>query len=438
LNEIDKALARTALLIGMDIFPGADHHLIICGLRATTARIISDRANIASPAGQTALVSLYAQLAMLGLQIDLEIPAATLAAAQPPLRGSDLLAGLLDYSADLLPGGSAHPSPVPDITFALGDTPAPPDAIRVSGTGWTAAVGTLAPSRRWRGGWPAGAMAGAAAAAAEGLRAAVPRIAEHAGRPVPADPRWRTIAARQVAIDLGRYRTDEPIRLGAVDVISGGAITNAALYALLRIPAITAALRIIEPDLLDLPNLNRYALARRSVIGSPKTRALVAFQTPAIVITGHEQGFDDMTAAHFAPIAPRLLAGVDRIPSRWDAQRAAGTGWVCAGSTSHDFVLVSAHPPGSACAGCVHPRDENIPGDIPTISFVSFWAGLIQALELVASATEHAAAWATSTSIWPFGLDNPRGIHPFRQDPAPRCPVGCCASVTRQPGIATG
>ena len=125
----------------------------------------------------------------------------------------------------------------------------------------------LAPALRWQGIWPAGAMAAAAAAAAEGLRAAVPRIAERAGRPLPADPRWRTIPGRQVALDLGRYRADGPIRLGAVDVISGGAITNAALYALLRMPAVTAAMRIIEPDLLDLPNLNRYALARRSMIG---------------------------------------------------------------------------------------------------------------------------------------------------------------------------
>ena len=265
----------------------------------------------------------------------------------------------------------------------------------------------------------------------------MPRIAERAGRPLPTDPRWRTIPGRQVVLDLGRYRADDPIRLGAVDVISGGAITNAALYALLRMPAVTATMRIIEPDLLDLPNLNRYALARRSMTGWPKTRALVGFQTPDIAITGHEQVFNDTTAADLAPIAPRLLVGVDRIPSRWDAQRVAGPGWVCAGSSSHDFVLVSAHPAGSACAGCVHPRDENIAGDIPTISFVSFWAGLIQALELVATATGQASAWTRSTHVWPLGLDNPRGINPFRQDAFVRCPVGCRASAALQPGTGT-
>jgi hypothetical protein len=91
LGDIYQALARTALLIDLDVFgPGADHHRIIDGLRATTARIITDRANVGSPAGQTALVTLYAQLAMLGLQIDLDIPGAPLLVPQPPLHAGDL------------------------------------------------------------------------------------------------------------------------------------------------------------------------------------------------------------------------------------------------------------------------------------------------------------------------------------------------------------
>jgi hypothetical protein len=423
-----EALARTALLVELDIFgPGADHRGIIDGLHATTARIITDQANIDSPAGQTALVTLHAQLAMMGLQIDLDVPAVGLRTAQPPLRGTDLPAALADYEADLLPGGSARPSATPDVTFALGDTPAPPGAVRLSGTDWTAAAGTLRPGARWRGAGPTGAMAAAAAAATEGLRAAVPRIAERLDRAAPADPRWRAFPGRQVNLDLSRYQVDGPVALGEVDVISGGAITNAALYALLRLPALAAAIRVIEPDLLTLANLNRYALARRSMLGWPKTRALRNFRTSGITITGSEETFDAMTAPRLAPLAPRLLVGVDHIPARWAAQRAAA-GWVCVGASSHDFVMVSAHPPGSACAGCAHPRDEDITGQIPTISFVSFWAGLIQALELAATAARSPAS-ARTTHVWPFGLGNPRGIHQLTQAPAPGCPVGCRASA---------
>jgi len=433
LNEIYGALVRTALLIELDIFPGSDHHAIVDGLRATTARIITDRANIDSPTGQTALVTLYAQLAMIGLQIDLDVPATPLRAGQPPLRSSDLPSSLLDYSADLLPGGSARPATNPDVTFALGDTPAPANAVRVSGTGWTATVSTIRPGARWTGTTPAGAMAAACAAAAEGLRAAIPHIAERLGRPHPVDPRWRTQPRRHIDLDLSRYQTNGPVMIGDVDVISGGAITNAALYALLRMPALTASLRIIEPDQLDLSNLNRYAMALRQMIGWPKIRALQSFQTPSVSITGTGEKFDETTAPRLGPIAPRLLVGVDHIPSRWAAQRAGTASWVCVGASSHDFVLVSAHPAGSACAGCVHTRDEEITGEIPTISFVSFWAGLIQALELIADAAGRPLDWTRSTQVWPFGLDNPRGIHYYPQDAAAGCPVGCSASTALMP-----
>ena len=214
-EDLHEALSRTALLVEMDVFgAGADHRAIIDGLCGTTARIISDQANVDSPAGQTALVTLYALLAMMGLQVDLDVPAAELRSGQPPVRGTTLPAALLAYSADLLPGSLARLYADPDVTFALGDTPAPTSAVRVSGTGWTAAVGRLLPGPRWRGTEPAGAMAAAAAAAAEGLRAAVPRIAERLDRPVPPDPRWRAHPGRQVNLDLSRYQVDGPVALG--------------------------------------------------------------------------------------------------------------------------------------------------------------------------------------------------------------------------------
>jgi hypothetical protein len=272
-------------------------------------------------------------------------------------------------------------------------------------------------------------MAAAAAAAAEGLRAAVPRIAEYLGRAIPADPRWRVQPGRRVQLDLRQYQADGPAALGDVDIISGGAITNAALYTLLRLPSVTAAMRIVEPDLLDLPNLNRYALARRSMIGWPKGRALAGLQTTGIRITPTSQTFSEATAPGLDPLAPWLLVGVDHIPSRWAAQQAAASRWLCVGSSSHDFVLVSAHPADSACAGCVHSRDDYITGDIPTISFVSFWAGLVQALELITRATGRSPTWTRATHIWPFGLDNPRGIHQFTQHAVPGCPLRCGASA---------
>lgn len=121
------ALTRTAQLLRMDVFRSdpADDGLIVAGLRGTTARVVADRANLASHAGQTALVTLCGQLAMLGIHIDLDIVDVPLVRAQPPLSGDRLHSALTAHLSDLMPGGNV-PTGSPDVTFALGATRPPP------------------------------------------------------------------------------------------------------------------------------------------------------------------------------------------------------------------------------------------------------------------------------------------------------------------------
>ena len=219
--------------------------------------------------------------------------------------------------------------------------------------------------------------------------------------------------------------------LGDVDVISGGAITNAALYALRRMPWVTAELRIIEPELLDLTNLNRYALARRSCVGMPKIDMLASYTRDGLSITGVPARFDGRAAQALAPIARRVLVGVDHIPSRWLVQAEAPRSWIGIGASSHDFVLVSAHPSGAPCVGCVHPKDDEAGGPIPTISFVSFWAGLIQALDLsVRQHHNHSASHSIHSRMATRTRQPPRAT-PSQSGPIPGCPLHC-----RDPGAA--
>ena len=99
------------------------------------------------------------------------------------------------------------------------------------------------------------------------------------------------------------------------------------------------------------------------------------------------------------------------------------------GATSHFFVLSSAHPADRPCAGCTHPKDDREIGEIPTISFVSFWAGLMQALELVHETVVGSKTVTTVTNLWPLGLGGKFGIHPQVQLPLAACPVQCRASA---------
>ena len=88
----ELAIARTAnnMLATMGKYNEAQARKNEIRYDENELKIIADRANLGSPAGQTALVTLYAQLAMLGLQIDLDVPTTELLTSQPPLRGGDL------------------------------------------------------------------------------------------------------------------------------------------------------------------------------------------------------------------------------------------------------------------------------------------------------------------------------------------------------------
>src|ERR1700722_6178837 len=99
----EHALDRTARLIRMDLFAReVSISQIIDGLQGTTVLIRADQANLSPPNGQTALCTLFGQIAMMGIGINLDIPDVPLLIAQPPLKGTRLRAALLDYATDLI------------------------------------------------------------------------------------------------------------------------------------------------------------------------------------------------------------------------------------------------------------------------------------------------------------------------------------------------
>jgi hypothetical protein len=426
-----SALCRTSLLLRRDVFrsdPGADH-VIVEGLRATTARIIADRPTASSVGGQTVITTLYGQLAMMGFRIDLDVPDLSLVAPQPPLDGLRLSSALVDYSDDLVPGG-AHPGAHgADVVFAVGDEPARGADVRLSWTDSRALVvpaNTSVPAPAGDAS-PLGPVAVAAAAAAEGIRAAVPIIAERLDLVLLDRPAWLPARSRKVDLDLRPLAHDGATFVGPIDAISGGAITHAAIYYLLRVSGLTASVRVIEDDTVDVSNLNRYALARRSRVGMAKTELLTTFSTNRLTISGVRTHLDESTSPLLRPFAPDVLVGVDHIPSRWVAQRQSPGALLCVGSTSHDFVLVSTHGPNTPCAGCAHPRDDDTPGPIPTIAFVSLWAGLVQASLLLAA---RRSELAHACEAWPLGLDGKHGLRHYVPSANPRCPIGCRASAS--------
>lgn len=430
-QRTQEALSRTSRLINQQFFAGkADERAIGLALPKLAIAIVADERNASSASAQTLIATLAALIARMGIGVQLECPDVTLAAPQPPLRGARLRSALVELGSDLIPGVPVAPQlerPA-RITFVIGDTACRRSgAMRLTGGDWDFATepAATAAGQPWRATLPFGALACAPTAVAEGLRAALPALAELIGTALVAGAH-RLDTGRAIRLDLRSWFPGLiGGRLGAVDAISGGAITSAVIYVLLRVPGLTGALRVVEAEPLDLSNLNRYMLSRASLNGVAKVAMLEGFTRPGFEIKGVTERFEDEAMELVGPLAQRVLVGVDHIPSRWLVQRHAPS-WVGVGATQSLESMISAHVPGEPCSGCLHPREPDADEIVPTISFVSFWAGLLLALELL---NEAGGARHDDQALlcWPFGWEGP---HLMRLPVAaqPHCPVGCPSS----------
>lgn len=377
----ERALSRTLLLLRDHVCPEVSDGTVAATLRDFRVALVADAANLASEAGQHALVTAALLMVRSGAAIELEIADVRCRGVQVPLVGDYLGPALLEVLEDLLPGVRAQAGGAArgvDLAVVLGDTHWAGRAhrvLRMRGDAWAGAISAGGGGSRWRHlGGPIGALSAAGLAATEAFKAAVAPL-----RPFAIDPAaWdlHFAPAQSAAVRLAPEGTPAPTgELSRFDCVSGGAIIQSALYALVRVPGARGAGRVIEPEEADLTNLNRYALLRRSRLLSAKAEDIAAWLAPHMAVTPVVARYDDALAATLGSFAPAVLVGVDDIPSRWRVQAARPT-WLGIGATSHYSAMASAHVPSWGCAWCLHPRDEPGDGPIPTVSFVSHWAGL--------------------------------------------------------------
>ena len=380
------ALNRTLLLMRDHVRESVSDAELLEALASVEVALVADRPNVSVPEGQHALIAAAALCARSGACCYLEVPDLPLQGVHAPLRGERLGEGLADLGADLIPdirfqvGVPAHEV---DVALVMGDSPWRGRArhvVRVSGGPWVGCIG--AAGERWNAtGSPFGALAAAGLGAGESYKTAVRRFRASAADPGSFEDYFAPVASARV--ELAPAGTPPPaLRLDRFDVVSGGAICHAALYALARVPGLAASVRVIEPKTSDSPDLNRYALLRRSRLGVRKVDDLASQPLGGLHITGIPLNYGDSTCEEIGPLAPFILVGVDDIPSRWRVQRARPA-WLGVGATSHYSAMASFHSSGLACAICLHPRADDDPRPIPTVAFVSHWAGLWLASLLV-------------------------------------------------------
>src|SRR6266496_2193025 len=431
--SIHEALSRTLLLARDQTLLGfntpTDEQLIEV-FQKTSVLLVADEANLSAPAGQHALVALFNVVARLGVSLRLAMPEVPVLGFQPPIRGQQLRAGLLELGSDLIPECEARlgdPTEPVRLAFILGDAPWQGKAdlaMRLTGDNWSGTtVPASAPTRRWEGSFPIGALVAAGIAAPEVFKLALRTLGRKL--PHPMDDDFLAPVERAHIRVASPDTPTGPYALGFLDCVSGGAIIHATLFTLLHLPDTTATVRVIEPERLDLTNMNRYQLGRRSECGVQKITALSTWCRTGFRINGVAEAFSTQTRDLILPFAPCVLVGTDDIQARWAVQR-EWPAWLGVGATSHFLTVTSSHAPGQPCAGCLHPYDDPDTSLIPTVSFVSYWAGLLLAIRLL---RHHLGQRQGGIEQWidctPLRLDQPRAYWKMpvalRQD----CPVRC-------------
>jgi molybdopterin/thiamine biosynthesis adenylyltransferase len=426
MNQHRDALARTTLLVNRELFSGdADQGAIADALLSTTVRLEADHATLVSRAGQSAFITGFVLTARLGIGIEVVAPNVPVIDLGAPLQKPRLVDALVDLGSDLIPGARVRTKPGPvEERFVLGapSGAALPD-VRVVVGDFTADLARGEEIEGSQGDLPLGGFAAGAAIAAIALEAALPRIEEATGlsarrlRPSPGPP--VRIDLRDVFPEL---EAGPALELGKVDAISGGAITHALIFCLLRIPGLQVDLRVVEAQIAELSNVNRYMLLRASDDGRVKIEELEAAATSAIRIAGVPALFTKNTRETIVPLAERVVVGVDDVEARWWVQ-AENPAWLAVGATGNHLAQLTTHTPDSPCAACAHPTPLP-PQTIPTISFVSFWAGLLQACALVSKIPPV----ARNVVVYPFALGGQTPTLTFTLVANPVCPNGCVAS----------
>jgi len=139
---------------------------------------------------------------------------------------------------------------------------------------------------------------------------------------------------------------------GEVVLVGAGAIGNAAAWALSRLP-MKGVLRLVDPETIDLGNLQRYVLCERGDENGTKVEALSRHFTGNVRAVPHAQDLAGFVATNGYGWL-RMLLGLDSARDRRAAQaslpRWVANAWTQPGDLGvsiHDFIQ-------GACVACLY------------------------------------------------------------------------------------
>jgi hypothetical protein len=403
-----SALARTLLLMRDDVDSTVTDEQLLEALTSTVVVLAADEQNLSTHSAQSAFVTAAMLMARSGHEVHVCAPDVRLVGAQPPLIGHRLVTALVAASDNLVPGICISPSPpvtAPDLEIRFGDSTSRVRAVRSIILGASPWAGVIADAASpWpRTDWPFGGLGAAALAAGEVFKVSMMKLL-----PVALNPEaFKALFApcQRARIDVAPADTPFCTDLEVLDVVSGGAIANSFLYSILRMRDARGSGSVMDFDIGDISNLNRNVLMLYSDVQTRKVAFLARHFADNLKLHPVTARFDAAAANLIAPTS-RVIVGVDHIPTRWVAQ-ACNPFWLGIGATTHWSAMASYHAAGLPCARCLHAEDDLTDAPIPTVAFVSFWAGLLLAGYFAQSLAGRHEAGAQQTYLTPLRPEMP-------------------------------
>jgi hypothetical protein len=142
-------------------------------------------------------------------------------------------------------------------------------------------------------------------------------------------------------------------------LVGAGAIGNAAAWALSRV-SIAGLVRLIDPEQIELSNLQRYVLALRADVDSIKVDTVARQFAGSLSVEAKRLTWQDFIAASDS-VPPRVLVALDSAGDR-RAVQASLPRWIANAWTQPGDLGVSIHDfLAGACLRCLYLPDSEVP-----------------------------------------------------------------------------
>ncbi|TNC65786.1 E2 ligase fold family C protein [Rubellimicrobium roseum] len=274
-------------------------------------------------------------------------------------KGAEALAGeLITLALSINHDLETAPAGESTVRLIFGGSPARegPPTIYGGSEGWLAKVSTRGPVGVGGTALPFGAGAAACLGAANVFRSIFADLLP-ASAGLDADARLSLLDfSTGAAATQGDDAPD--VDLGLTHLAGLGAIGNGVIWALARMPHLTGALHLVDHEVVDLSNLQRYVLARQSDVGRVKVEiareALLAGRTSLVPVPFHQRWAEYIAGQGHRPMA-RVVTALDTAKDRIAVQASLPArilnAWTQAGDlgvSQHGFLG------DEACLACLY------------------------------------------------------------------------------------